>query len=136
MTVSSSSKMLHVPHCWLVYSVHWAQFAMMAFEDMVKLSAPGKATEYLSDGVLMELLVSLARENKPGDILRVLTVAQEDRRQLPLIAMQPLGIAGGSFVTSWVPAALDSARSMRSIEGVAPILSEPGRVALLLTWCR
>ncbi|CAL8467194.1 g6730 [Coccomyxa elongata] len=100
------------------------EFAMMAFEDMVKLSAPGKATEYLSNGVLMELLVALARENKPGDILRVLTVAQEDCRQLPLSAMQPLGIAGGTFVTSWVPAALDSARSMRSIEGLTKKQSE------------
>lgn len=108
---------------------------MMAFEDMVKLSAPGKATEYLSNGVLMELLVALALENKPGDILRVLTVAQEDRRQLPLSAMQPLGIAGGTFVTSWVPAALDSARSMRSIEGGSLILSVPGRMTLLPTWC-
>jgi hypothetical protein len=104
---------------WLIL---WLQFAMMAFEDMVKLSLPGSATTYLSDAVLMDLLVSLARDNQPADIVRVLTVAQEDRRQLPEGAMQPIGSAGGSFVTSWLPAALDSARSMRTIEGTIDTL--------------
>ncbi len=91
----------------------------MAFEDMVKLSLPGTATQYLSDGVFMHLLMSLARDNQPADILRVLTVAQEDSRQLPDDAMQPIGSAGGSFISSWLPAALDSARSMRSVEGAS-----------------
>ena len=109
----------------------WLQFAMMAFEDMVKLSSPGTATEYLSNRVLVDLLESLARDNQPADIVRVLTVAQDDRRLLPEGATQPIGSAGGSFVTSWVPAALDSARSMRSIEGATHTLSS-GRLCLLV----
>ncbi len=98
----------------------WVQFAMLAFEDMVKLARPGTALALLPDGVFVKLLVSLARENRPADIVRVLTVAQDDSRLLPIEALQPIGSGDGTFITSWVPAALDSARSMRVVDG-API---------------
>lgn len=93
------------------------QFAMLAFEDMAKLARPGTVTECLPDEALSRLLVTLARENRPGDILRVLQCMQSDWRPLPAAAVTPLGLAGSSFLTSWVPAALDSARSMRNVKG-------------------
>ena len=95
---------------------------MLAFEDMAKLARPGTVTECLPDEALSRLLVTLARENRPGEILRVLTAMQGDWRPLPAAALMPLGLAGSSFLTSWVPAALDSARSMRNVKGALPAL--------------
>ena len=102
---------------WLTSWWGCLQFAMLAFEDMAKLARPGTVTECLPDEALSRLLVTLARENRPGDILRVLTAMQGDWRPLPAEALLPLGLAGSSFLTSWVPAALDSARSMRNVKG-------------------
>lgn len=97
------------------------QFAMLAFEDMAKLARPGAVTEFLPDSVIADLFMTLARLRKPGEILRVLSAVHGDRRPLPPQALAPIGTAGSSFITSWVPAALDSARTLRKVEGL-PVL--------------
>ena len=50
---------------------------------------------------------------------------QGDLRPVPLAALLPLGTAGASFLTSWLPAALDSARTMRQVEGVLRLAPPP-----------
>jgi hypothetical protein len=94
------------------------QFAMLAFEDMAKLARPGTVTELLSDSALMRLFTVLARVQRPADLLRVLTAVHGDKRPLPPDALVPIVSGGGSFITSWLPAALESARTLQEVHGV------------------
>ena len=93
------------------------QFAMLAFEDMVKLARPGAVTECLSDEAITELVFALARTNQPKHLIRVLGVLVEDGRPLPIQTLVPINMDGLSFVTSWVPAALENARTLQEVEG-------------------
>lgn len=90
---------------------------MLAFEDMAKLARPGAVVDCLSDAALTTLLTTLALVNRPADLLRVLRAMQGDGRPVPLEAVTPLGTAGACFLTSWLPAALDSAKTMRQVQG-------------------
>ncbi len=93
------------------------QFAMLAFEDMAKLARPGAVTEHLTDDAISDLIFALARTNQPMHLIRVLETLVGDRRPLPANSLVALNVAGLSFVASWVPAALDSARTMQDIPG-------------------
>ena len=93
------------------------QFAMLAFEDMAKLARPGAVTEHLTDDAISDLIFALARTNQPIHLIRVLETLVGDRRPLPANSLVALGVAGLSFVASWVPPALDSKRTMQDIPG-------------------
>lgn len=97
---------------------HLLQFAMLAFEDMAKLSRPEALTECLSDDAISRLIIALARTKQPAHLNRVLDALVGDRRPLPVQALVALTVEGLSFVTSWVPAALESARTRRDVPGV------------------
>ena len=99
------------------------QFAMLAFEDMVKLARPGAVTECLSEEAITELVFALARTNQPKHLIRVLETLVEDRRPLPIQTLVPINVDGLSFVTSWVPAALENARTLQEVEGASIALS-------------
>lgn len=102
--------------CWVTAGVV-LQFAMLAFEDMAKLARPGAVTECLSDDAITELVFALARTKQPKHLIRVLEVLVEDRRPLPIQTLVAISMDGLSFVTSWVPAALENARTLQHVEG-------------------
>ena len=93
------------------------QFAMLAFEDMAKLARPGAVTECLADDAVTDLIMALAREARPLHLLRVLEALVGDRRPLAAQALVALTIEGLSFVASWLPAALQSARTLQEVPG-------------------
>ena len=93
------------------------QFAMLAFEDMAKLARPGAATEALADEAIADLLMALARTGQPLHLIRVLDALVADRRPLPMEALQAITVEGLSFVSAWVPAALQSARTQQDVPG-------------------
>ena len=97
------------------------QFAMLAFEDMAKLARPGAVTECLSDDALTDLIMVLAREARPLHLLRVLEALIADRRPLPEQALVALTVEGLSFVASWLPAALQSARVLQEVPGTQEV---------------
>ena len=99
------------------------QFAMLAFEDMAKLARPGAVTECLSDEAITELVFALARTLQPKHLIRVLGALVEDGRPLPVQTLVPINVEGLSFVTSWVPAALENARTLQEVEGESTELS-------------
>ena len=93
------------------------QFAMLAFEDMAKLARPGAVTEALADEAIADLLMALARTGQPVQLIRVLDALVADVRPLPMEALQALTVEGLSFVSAWVPAALQSARTQQDVPG-------------------
>jgi hypothetical protein len=74
-------------------------------------------TECLSDDVVTDLIMVLAREARPLHLLRVLEALVADRRPLPEQALVALTVEGLSFVASWLPAALQSARILQEVPG-------------------
>lgn len=57
-----------------------AQEAMEAFRDMVKLAAPGRATEYMTDLVLTWLMRTNAFDCRPGSVCEILEVRLGGKR--------------------------------------------------------
>ena len=106
----------HILLSWLT-AVVALQYAMLAFEDMAKLSRPGAVTECLSDDAITELVFALARTGRPEHLIRVLGALVDDGRPLPVQTLVPINVEGLSFVTSWVPAALENARTLQEVEG-------------------
>ena len=94
------------------------QFAMLAFEDMAKLARPRAVTEALADEAIADLLMALARTGQPLHLIRVLNALVADVRPLPMEALQAITVEGLSFVSAWVPAALQSARTQQHVPGV------------------
>ena len=93
------------------------QFAMLAFEDMAKLARPRAVTEALADEAIADLLMALARTGQPLQVIRVLDALVADVRPLPMEALQAITVEGLSFVSAWVPAALQSARTQQDVPG-------------------
>ncbi len=120
------------------------QFAMLAFEDMAKLARPRAVTEALADEAIADLLMALARTGQPLQLIRVLDALVADVRPLPMEALQAITVEGLSFVSAWVPAALQSARTQQDVPGAhqgclcltglsleaLPRLLHPGRDAM------
>ena len=106
---------------------------MLAFEDMVKLARPGAVTECLSDEAITELVFALARTNQPKHLIRVLSTLVEDLRPLPIETLVPINVDGLSFVTSWVPAALENARTLQEVEGETAALNCATSISGLVT---
>ena len=90
---------------------------MLAFEDMAKLARPRAVTEALADEAIADLLMALARTGQPLQLIRVLDALVADVRPLPMEALQAITVEGLSFVSAWVPAALQSARTQQDVPG-------------------
>ena len=98
---------------------------MLAFEDMAKLARPRAVTEALADEAIADLLMALARTGQPLQLIRVLDALVADVRPLPMEALQAITVEGLSFVSAWVPAALQSARTQQDVPG-----AHQGRLSL------